>query len=136
MSIEILVVEDHPVVRLGLQMLLEPEPDIEIIAEAGTATEAIQLVDKLQPDVVLMDLGLPDGSGINATAEIKKLHPEVAVIALTIHEDHEYVDKMLAVGASGYVSKRAAPEDLLTAIRVVNRGQVYLHPTVITQATL
>lgn len=132
MSIKLLVVEDHPVVRLGLHMLIDAQPDIDIIAEANTAAEAIQLADRLQPDLVLMDIGLPDGSGISTTAEIKRRYPDMVVVALTIHEDREYVEKMLSVGASGYVSKRAAPDELLTAIREAIRGQIFLHSVITT----
>jgi two-component system response regulator NreC len=127
--IRLLLVDDHEVVRSGLKMLLEGEGDVEIIGEAGTASEALNQVSTHHPDVVLMDIGLPDLSGIQATTEIKRLWPEVAVVALTIHEGEEYFFKMLEAGASGYVPKRAAPEELLTAIRVAASGDVYLYPT-------
>jgi two-component system response regulator NreC len=110
-------------------MLLENEDDVEIVGEAGTASEAINAVPKLHPDVVLMDIGLPDISGIDATREIKRLWPQTAIVALTIHEDEEYFFKMLEAGTSGYVPKRAAPEELLTAIRVAASGEVYLYPS-------
>jgi two-component system response regulator NreC len=127
--IKLLLVDDHEVVRTGLKMLLEGEGEVEIVGEAGTASEAINKISKLQPNVVLMDIGLPDLSGIDATAEIKRLWPNVAVVALTIHEGEEYFFKMLEAGASGYVPKRAAPEELMTAIRVAASGEVYLYPT-------
>ncbi len=127
--IRLLLVDDHEVVRSGLKMLLEGEGDVEIVGEAGTASETINQVSRLQPDVVLMDIGLPDLSGIDATAEIKRLWPDVSVVALTIHEGEEYFFKMLEAGASGYVPKRAAPEELMTAIRVAASGEVYLYPT-------
>ena len=104
-TIKLLLVEDHPVVRLGLQMLMESVNDMEVVGEASNAAEAIQLADGLRPDVVLMDIGLPDGSGIDYTEVIKGDHPEMVVVALTIHEDDEYIDKMISAGASGYVSK-------------------------------
>jgi two-component system response regulator NreC len=129
MTIRLLLVDDHAVVRLGLQMLFEAESDIEIVGEAGTAGEAIEAVADLRPDVVLMDIGLPDMSGIMATREIKKSHDAAAVVALTIHEDKEYFFKMLEAGATGYVPKRAAPEELLTAIRSAAAGDVYLYPS-------
>jgi two-component system response regulator NreC len=127
--IRLLLVDDHKVVRSGLKMLLEGEEDVNLVGEAGTASEAINQVASLVPDVVLMDIGLPDLSGIDATTEIKRLWPEIAVVALTIHEGEEYFFKMLEAGASGYVPKRAAPEELLTAIRVAASGEVYLYPT-------
>ena len=129
MAIRLLLVDDHAVVRSGLRMLLEGEADVEIAGEAGTAREALDLLGRLHPDVVLMDIGLPDLSGIDAAREIKSLYPEIAVVALTIHEDEEYFFKMLEAGASGYVPKRAAPEELLTAIRAAASGEVYLYPS-------
>ncbi len=129
MTIRLLLVDDHAVVRSGLRMLLGSEGDVEIAGEAGTAAEAIEAAGQVMPDVILMDIGLPDLSGIDATREIKKRFPKVAIVALTIHEDQEYFFKMLEAGASGYVPKRAAPEELLTAIRAAATGQVYLYPS-------
>ena len=129
MKTRLLLVDDHAVVRVGLRMLLEGEPDFEIIGEADSASEAINLVAQLKQDVVLMDIGLPDLSGIDATRETKRLYPEVAIVALTIHEDEAYFFKMLEAGASGYVPKRAAPEELIDAIHAAGRGEVYLYPS-------
>lgn len=129
MTTSLLLVDDHDVVRSGLRMLLENESDVEIVGEAGTGREALEAVHWLKPDVVLMDIGLPDLSGIEATTQIKEKAPDTAVVALTIHEDEEYFFKMLEAGASGYVPKRAAPEELLTAIRVAAAGEVYLYPS-------
>ncbi|MBC8503294.1 MAG: response regulator transcription factor [Chloroflexi bacterium] len=129
MKIRLLLVDDHAVVRSGLRMLLEGEADVQIVGEAGTASEALNLTPNVTPDVILMDIGLPDMSGIEATRKIKDLWPEVAVVALTIHEDEEYFFKMLEAGANGYVPKRAAPEELLSAIRIAASGEVYLYPT-------
>jgi len=129
MTTRLLLVDDHAVVRSGLRMLLENDHDIEIIGEAGSATEAIEAATRLKPNLILMDIGLPDLSGIDATREIKKRLPDVSIVALTIHEDEEYFFKMLEAGASGYVPKRAAPEELLTAIRAAANGQVYLYPS-------
>lgn len=129
MTTRLLLVDDHAVVRSGLRMLLENERDVEIIGEASSAREAIEAATRLKPNVILMDIGLPDLSGIDATREIKKHLPDTAIVALTIHEDEEYFFKMLEVGATGYVPKRAAPEELLTAIRAAATGQVYLYPS-------
>jgi two-component system response regulator NreC len=129
MKIRLLLVDDHAVVRSGLRMLLMSEEDMEIVGEAGNAAEALEAVRLLRPDVVLMDIGLPDMSGIDATREIRKLHPDVAVVALTIHEDEEYFFKMLDAGARGYVPKRAAPEELITAIRAAAVDEVYIYPS-------
>ncbi len=129
MGTRLLLVDDHAVVRTGLRMLLEGEADMEIVGEAGTGAEALTAVEALRPDVVLMDIGLPDQSGIDATRAIKRLVPATAVVALTIHEDEEYFFRMLEAGATGYVPKRAAPEELLTAIRTAALGEVYLYPS-------
>ncbi len=129
MTIRLLLVDDHAVVRSGLKMLLENERDVAIIGEASSASEAIEATLQLKPNVILMDIGLPDLSGIDATREIKKRVSEIAIVALTIHEDEEYFFKMLEAGASGYVPKRAAPEELITAIRAAATGEVYLYPS-------
>ena len=123
MSTRLLLVDDHKVVRSGLRMLLENEADLTIAGEAGTGQEALELVEQLQPDLVLMDIGLPDQSGIEVTTQIKQRWPHIAIVALTIHEDEEYFFKMLEAGASGYVPKRAAPEELLTAIRAAGQDR-------------
>ncbi|MGZ9224992.1 MAG: response regulator [Anaerolineales bacterium] len=129
MTTRLLLVDDHAVVRSGLRMMLENERDVEIIGEAATAAEALEAAIRLKPNVILMDIGLPDMSGIDATREIKRRCPDVSIVALTIHEDEEYFFKMLEAGASGYVPKRAAPEELVTAIRAAATGQVYLYPS-------
>ena len=129
MTTRLLLVDDHAVVRSGLKMLFEGEQDVEIVGEADTASGALEEARLVKPNVILMDIGLPDMSGIDATREIKKYLPDVAIVALTIHEDEEYFFKMLEAGASGYVPKRAAPEELLTAIRAAANGQVYLYPS-------
>lgn len=129
MKTRLLLVDDHAVVRSGLKMLFEGEHDVEIVGEADTAAGALEEARLVKPNVILMDIGLPDMSGIDATREIKKHLPDVAIVALTIHEDEEYFFKMLEAGASGYVPKRAAPEELLTAIRAAANGQVYLYPS-------
>ncbi|NCF68198.1 MAG: response regulator [Chloroflexi bacterium] len=129
MTIRLLLVDDHAVVRLGMRMLFESEPDMEIVAEAANAHDALLAVIEYKPDVVLMDIGLPDISGIEAARRIKAESPDTAVVALTIHEDKEYFFKMLDAGASGYVPKRAAPEELITAIRAAAANEVYLYPS-------
>jgi len=129
MAVRLLLVDDHEVVRSGLRMLLEREQDVVIVGEAGSGKEALEAVAKLEPDVILLDIGLPDLSGIEVAIGIKKIIPEAAVVALTIHEDKEYFFRMLEAGASGYVPKRAAPEELLTALRAAAAGEVYLYPS-------
>jgi two-component system response regulator NreC len=127
-----LLVDDHEVVRSGLRMLLESQEDIQIVGEAGTAAEALEAVERLEPEVILLDIGLPDMSGIQVMERIREIEPDIAVVALTIHEDKEYFFKMLDAGATGYVPKRAAPEELLTAIRAAAQRQVYLYPSLAT----
>lgn len=127
--IAILLVDDHAVVRSGLRMLLENEDDLEIVGEASTGAQALQLAHTLQPQVVIMDIGLPDMSGIEVTRRLKAAQAQISVVALTIHEDQQYFFKMLQAGASAYVPKRAAPDDLLDAIRTVVRGDVYIFPS-------
>lgn len=128
-KIRILLVDDHDVVRSGVRMLLENEADLVILGEAGNGQQALELVEKLDLDVVIMDITLPDMSGIEVTQRIKQSHPKIAVVALTIHEDQQYFFEMLQVGASAYVPKRAAPNDLITAIRAAHRGEMYIYPS-------
>jgi two-component system response regulator NreC len=132
-KISLILADDHAVVRSGLRMLLEAQAEIEIIAEAETGREAVSLARSLKPDIILMDIQMPDLNGIEATKQIKKLAPETAVLALTMHEDEQYFFEMLHAGASGYVPKRAAPDELLTAIRTVARGEVFLYPSLATR---
>jgi two-component system, NarL family, response regulator NreC len=127
--IRILIVDDHAVVRAGLRMLLSADPELEIAGEAGDGVQALRLARELAPDVVLMDISMPDMNGIEATRRIKELCPDVAVLALTMHEDDQYFFEMLAAGASGYVPKRAAPDDLTSAIRAVKNGGIFLFPS-------
>jgi two-component system response regulator NreC len=128
-EIRLLLVDDHSVVRSGLRMLLENEDDLVLIGEAGNGMQALELADQLRPDVVIMDITLPDISGIEVTQRLKLAHPQMAVVALTIHEDQQYFFEMLRVGASAYVPKRAAPDDLITAIRAAYHGDVYIYPS-------
>lgn len=127
-QIRLLLVDDHEVVRKGLRMLLENQSDLAISGECSTGHEAIALAADLQPDVILMDITLPDISGIEVTRQLTKAGSQSKIIALTIHEDEQFFFEMLQVGASGYVPKRAAPEDLINAIRMVDRGEVYIYP--------
>lgn len=129
MTIRLLLVDDHAVVRSGLKMLLASETDVEIVGEAGNGSEAVAAAGSVRPDVILMDIGLPDMTSIEAARLIKSKYQKVAIVALIIHEDEEYFFKMLEAGASGYVPKRAAPEELLTAIRAASKGEVYLYPS-------
>lgn len=128
-SIRLLLVDDHEVVRTGLRMLLEGQSNMLIVGEASTGRQALLLAEELTPQVVVMDITLPDMSGIEVTRLLRKKFPEMAVVALTIHEDEQYFYEMLRAGASGYVPKRAAPEDLISAIEAASVGEVYLYPS-------
>jgi two-component system response regulator NreC len=127
---EVLLVDDHEIVRAGLRSLLERHQDVKIVGEAGSGREAVELAAELKPDVVLMDVSMGDMDGVEATRRIKKRSPEVNVLALTVHEEEAYFFEMLTAGASGYVPKRASPQVLLTAIAIVAKGEVFLHPAV------
>lgn len=128
-KIRLLLVDDHEIVRAGIKMLFMAEKDMEIVGEVGSGEEAIAAVEELKPDVVIMDVAMPGMSGIEATQRIKKACPETAVLALTMYEDEQYFFEMLNAGASGYIPKRAAPDDLVSAIRAVSQGNVFLHST-------
>jgi two-component system response regulator NreC len=128
-KIKLMLADDHLVVRSGLRMLLESKPDMEIVGEAESGREAVEKVKVLHPDVILMDIQMPDMNGIDATERIKTVSPQTAVLALTMHEDDHYFFEMLHAGASGYVPKRAAPDELVNAIRTVSEGQVFLYPS-------
>jgi len=128
-KIRLLLVDDHDVVRTGLRMLLEGQPDIDIVGEADTGQKALAMARELQPDVIVMDITLPDISGIEVTRRLNSAHPDISVVALTIHDDEQYFFEMLQAGASGYVPKRAAPEDLITAIRTAYADEVYIFPS-------
>lgn len=124
-----MLVDDHEIVRAGLRMLLESQADMEIVGECENGRDAIRRALELKPDVILMDVSLPDIPGYDATRAIKKELPNVIVLALTMHESDEYFFEMLNAGASGYVPKKAAPTELVNAIRSVHAGGVYLYPS-------
>ncbi len=130
--IRLLLVDDHDVVRSGIRALLEAQEDMEVVGEAANGAEAIDGVLALAPDVVLMDITMPGLDGLEATRQIVTRAGTTAVLALTIHEGREYFFEMLNAGASGYVPKSAAADELLIAIRAVAKGEVYLHSSVAT----
>ncbi len=129
MKIRVLLADDHTILRAGLKMMLNAQPDIEVVGEAQDGRQAIQEAQRLQPDIVLMDITMPDINGIEATRQIKRLLPDIRVLMLTMHEHDEYVFQALQAGASGYMLKEAADTELITALRVIKSGQFYLSPT-------
>ncbi|MCC9075975.1 response regulator transcription factor [Litorilinea aerophila] len=131
--IRLLLVDDHQVVRLGLRALLDGEPDLEVVAEASSAAEAIQRCQQFQPDVVLMDIRLPDRTGIEACREIRRHCPGVQVLMLTSYGDDELVREAIAAGAAGYVLKQVSTDELLRAVRAVAQGDAVLDPKVTRQ---
>jgi len=114
----------------GLKALLEAQPDMEIVAQAENGREAVKLAQKQQPDMVIMDVAMPDLNGLEAVRQILSTHPHIKVIALSMHADRRYVTGMLSAGASGYILKHCAFEELVHAIRIVLSNQVYLSPTI------
>lgn len=129
-QIKVLLADDHTVLRQGLRALLEDQPDITVMGEAEDGRWAVHLAHELQPDVVLMDIAMPLLNGLEATLQIKRDHPEIAVLILTMHENEEYVRQVLAAGASGYILKRAAASELVAAIRAVHAGEAVLSPSI------
>ena len=127
--IRVLVVDDHAVVRAGLRLLVDREDDLHLVGEAVDASEAVHMVERRGPDVVVMDVSMPGTSGVDAIAEIRHIRPDVRVLMLSVHDGDAYVRKAFAHGAVGYVLKEAASVELVSAIRVVAAGGRYLHPS-------
>jgi two-component system response regulator NreC len=127
---KVLIADDHAIVREGVRMILAKEKDIDVVGEAEEGGQALQLVETLRPDVVIMDISMPGMGGIEATQKLKERHPKVAVLVLTMHEDESYVFQLLRAGASGYVLKRAAAQDLVQAVRAAAKGEAFLYPSV------
>ena len=129
-KIRVLVVDDHTIVREGVRLLLEAQADIEVIGEAADGQEALKLIRQFRPDLVVMDIQMPNLNGLEATRVVKQEFPEIHILALTMYESDDYFFQVLNAGASGYVLKKAASADLLTAIRAVHSGDVFLYPSV------
>jgi len=129
-KLRIFLADDHAVVREGLKSLVNAQPDMEVIGEAADGRTAWEQARECKPDIVVMDLSMPQLNGAQATERLKQACPQVKVLALTVHEDKGYIQQLLQAGASGYVLKLAATEELIHAIRVVAAGGVYLDPIV------
>ena len=130
MATTVLLVDDHPLFRKGLRLLLEEQTDFRIVGEAGDGREAIDRVRTLSPDVVIMDITMPDFDGINATRQILSEVPSTKVIALSMHTGKRFVEDMLKAGAAAYILKKSVPEDLVNGIRMVIQGDIYLSPAI------
>lgn len=127
-TIRLLLADDHAVLRSGLRVLLDAQPDMQVVGEAADGAEAVREALAARPDVVLMDVAMGGESGLEATRRIKKHAPEIKVLVLSMYDDEVYLRRALDAGASGYALKRAADTELLSAIRAVARDEVYLHP--------
>jgi DNA-binding NarL/FixJ family response regulator len=126
----ILLADDHSVVRQGFRRILESQPDMEIVGEAGNGREAIEQATRLKPDVVVMDVAMPELNGIEATRRMSDTSPHTRVLALSMHKDSVYVREILRAGARGYLLKDAIDADLLAAVRAVAKGEAYLSPSI------
>ena len=128
-KIRILIADDHLIVREGLRALLEVQPDIEVVGEATDGEEAVEKTREIQPDIVLMDITMPGMSGLEATRQIRQHYPDVKILVLTMHEGDEYFFKILEAGASGYFIKGGSSNELISALRAVWHGDVFIYPT-------
>ncbi len=134
MPIAIVIADDHALVREGTRRLLEAEPGLVVVAEAGDGASAVAEVERLKPDVVIMDIAMPGMNGIEATRQIKARQPQVAVLALTAHDDDQYILKLLDAGAAGFLLKDARGRELADAVRAVHRGETILSPAIAARA--
>jgi RNA polymerase sigma factor (sigma-70 family) len=130
MSIRVLLADDHGVVRKGLRFLLERQPDMEIVGEAADGREAVRLAETANPDIVIMDIAMPLLNGIEATAQMVKRNPAIAVIILSVHSDEDYLLSSLNAGAKGYLLKDSAEVDLVRAIQAVRKGTPFFSPEI------
>ena len=127
--VRVLLADDHAVLRSGLRLLLTNQNEYEVVGEASSGTETLDLAEKLQPDLILLDLSMPVLGGLDALPMLHKLVPSARILILTMHDDPQYLRQALKHGASGYVLKKAADAELLSAMRSVLRGEVYVHPS-------
>ncbi|GAC1357520.1 MAG: response regulator transcription factor [Ktedonobacteraceae bacterium] len=127
-SIRLLLADDHDILRQGLKLLFEVQPDMQVVGEARTGSEAMSQTEASRPDVVIMDISMANMDGLEACQRIRKLYPATQVLILTMHESEEYFLQALRVGAAGYLVKRAAPAELSAAVRTLARGDAYLYP--------
>jgi len=129
-QIKIILADDHKLMRDGLRELLEKQNDLDVVGEADNGWQAVELVESLKPDAVIMDVAMPQLNGVGATREILQRHPETRILALSMHPTGRVVSEMLQAGASGYLVKSCALDELVTAVRAVHRGKTYLSPEI------
>jgi DNA-binding NarL/FixJ family response regulator len=127
----LLIADDHAMVRRGLRMVLDAEPDLRVVAEAGDGAEAVRLADELELDLAVLDVSMPRLTGLQATAELARRRPELRVLMLSMHDNEQYLFEALKAGASGYVLKSAADRDLVEACRAALRGEPFLYPSAV-----
>ena len=127
--VRVVLADDHPIVREGLRQLVDAQPDMQVVGEAAAGDAACRVASALQPDILVIDLSMPVLGGAEATAQIRRACPGVKVLALTVHEERVYLTQLLRAGASGYVLKRAAPAELVHAMRIVAAGGTYIDPS-------
>jgi DNA-binding NarL/FixJ family response regulator len=126
--IRLMLVDDHDLVRTGLKTFLETKPGLEVVAEANSGESALKQLEQIRPDVIVMDITMAGMDGLQATRQVVAQFPECKVLALTVHSDKQYFFEMLAAGAAGYITKQAAADELVDAVRTVAQGHVYLQP--------
>ena len=127
--IRILIADDHAVMRAGLRLLLNGQEDMQVVDEAGDGWQTVEKAVSLKPDIVLLDITMPGLSGLEAARQIRQRAPEVKLLVLTMHDDEAYLRQFLQIGAAGYIVKKAADTELVAAIRAVNRGESFIHPS-------
>ena len=132
--LRILLADDHKIIRDGLKLLVNEQPDMHVVGEAGNGSEVLEKAREFKPNVVVMDLSMPVMNGLQATARLKEECPEIRVVALTVHEDESYLRQLCKAGAAGYVLKRSAGDELIQAIRTVANGGLYFDPTLANRA--
>jgi two-component system response regulator NreC len=128
---KILIADDHAVVRAGLRAVLQTNPELELAGEASGGLEALELVQQIHPDVLVLDLSMPDLDGISVTRQVKETNPQTRILILTVHEDEALLREAIKAGASGYILKRAAESELVSAIQVILRGDLYVDPSLL-----
>ena len=131
--LRILIADDHAIVRQGLKLLIDSQPDMKVIAEAASGDAVLEQAAAVKPDVVIMDVSMPGINGLVATRMLKQRQPETTIVALTRHEEKTYLEELLRAGASAYVLKQSAPTEFLRAVRAVAAGGIYLDPSMTSQ---